>query len=96
MRDILYCTETPTGEPCNLLEYKFENGVTVGFGTVATGEEIGYIIPPSEDFELSDEDVRVGLDFIRGLTGREVVENGRNGHIRNYLLGEINNATAER
>lgn len=87
MGDIVYLTETPTGAPCNLLEYKFENGVVVGFGTVA-GEEIGYIIP-SEKFELSDEDVRVGLDFIRGLTGREVVENGRNGHIRNYLLGEI-------
>lgn len=89
MGDIVYLTETTTG-PCNLLEYTFENGVTVCFGAVATGEEIGYIIPPSEDFELSDEDVRVGLDFIRGLTGREVVENGRNGNIRNFLLGEIN------
>ena len=89
MGDILYRTEMPTTrEPCNLLEYTFENGVVVGFGTVA-GEEIGYIIP-SERFELSDEDVRVGLDFIRGLTGREVVENGRNGNIRNFLLGEIN------
>ncbi|HEU3383195.1 hypothetical protein V2N95_10480 [Streptococcus pneumoniae] len=88
MGDIVYLTETTTGEPCNLLEYTFENGVVVGFGTVA-GEEIGYIIP-SERFELSDEDVRVGLDFIRGLTGREVVENGQNGHIRNYLLGDTN------
>lgn len=88
MGDIVYLTETTTGEPCNLLEYTFENGVVVGFGTVA-GEEIGYIIP-SERFELLDEDVRVGLDFIRGLTGREVVENGQNGHIRNYLLGDAN------
>lgn len=86
--DIVYLTETTTAEPCNLLEYTFENGVVVGFGAVA-GEEIGYIIP-SEKFELSDEDVRVGLDFIRGLTGREVVEKGRNGNIRDYILGEIN------
>lgn len=94
MGDVLYRTEMPTtGEPCNLLEYTFENGVVVRFGTVA-GEEIGYIIP-SERFELSDEDVRVGLDFIRGLTGREVVENGRDGDIRNYLLGETINATTE-
>lgn len=94
MGDIVYRTEMPTtGEPCNLLEYTFEDGVVVGFGTVA-GEEIGYIIP-SERFELSDEDVRVGLDFIRGLTGREVVENGQNGHIINYLLGDTN-AKAER
>lgn len=87
MGDIVYLTET-TEEPCNLLEYTFENGVVVGFGAASTGEEIGYIIP--SEFELSDEDVRVGLDFIRGLTGREVVENGRNGNIRNFLLGEIN------
>lgn len=87
MGDIVYLTETTTREPCNLLEYTFENGVVVGVGTVA-GEEIGYIIP-SEKFELADEDVRVGLDFIRGLTGREVVENGRNGNIRDYILGEI-------
>lgn len=90
MGDILYRTETTTGEPCNLLEYKFENGVTVGFGTVATGEEIGYIIPPSEDFELSDEDVRVGQDFIRNLTGRELVERERQGDVRSYLLGDTN------
>lgn len=95
MGDIVYLTETTTGErePCNLLEYTFENGVVVGFGATATGEEIGYIIPSEEEFELSDEDVRVGLDFIRGLTGREVVENGRNGNIRNFLLGEINAET---
>ena len=90
MGDILYRTETTTGEPCNLLEYKFENGVKVCFGTVATGEEIGYIIPPSEDFELSDEDVRVGQDFIRNLTGRELVERERQGDVRSYLLGDTN------
>lgn len=84
MGDIVYLTETTTGEPCNLLEYTFENGVVVGFGTVA-GEEIGYIIP-SQEFELSDEDVRVGLDFIRNLTGRELVERERDGDIRNYTM----------
>lgn len=84
MRDIVYLTETTTGEPCNLLEYTFENGVVVGFGTAA-GEEIGYIIP-SQEFELSDEDVRVGLDFIRNLTGRELVERERDGDIRNYTM----------
>lgn len=83
MGDIVYLTETTTGEPCNLLEYTFENGV-VGFGTAA-GEEIGYIIP-SQEFELSDEDVRVGLDFIRNLTGRELVERERDGDIRNYTM----------
>lgn len=84
MGDIVYLTETTTGEPCNLLEYTFENGVVVGFGT-AVGEEIGYIIP-SQEFELSDEDVRVGLDFIRNLTGRELVERERDGDIRNYTM----------
>lgn len=84
MEDIVYLTETTTGEPCNLLEYTFENGVVVGFGTAA-GEEIGYIIP-SQEFELSDEDVRVGLDFIRNLTGRELVERERDGDIRNYTM----------
>lgn len=84
MGDIVYLTETTTGEPCNLLEYTFENGVVVGFGTAA-GEEIGYIIP-SQEFELSDEDVRVGLDFIRNLTGRELVERERDGDIRNYTM----------
>lgn len=88
MGDIVYLTETTTGEPCNLLEYTFENGVVVRFGTVA-GEEIGYIIP-SEKFELSDEDVRVGLDFIRNLTGRELVERERQGDVRSYLLGDTN------
>jgi hypothetical protein len=89
MGDIVYLTEKTTGEPCNLLEYTFENGVVVSFGTVA-GEEIGYIIPPSEDFELSDEDVRVGQDFIRNLTGRELVERERQGDVRSYLLGDTN------
>lgn len=84
MGDIVYLTETTTGEPCNLLEYTFENGVVMGFGTAA-GEEIGYIIP-SQEFELSDEDVRVGLDFIRNLTGRELVERERDGDIRNYTM----------
>lgn len=84
MGDIVYLTETTTGEPCNFLEYTFENGVVVGFGTAA-GEEIGYIIP-SQEFELSDEDVRVGLDFIRNLTGRELVERERDGDIRNYTM----------
>ena len=88
MGDILYRTETTTGEPCNLLEYTFENGVVVGFGTVA-GEEIGYIMP-SEKFELSDEDVTIGQDFIRNLTGRELVERERQGDIRNYFLGDTN------
>lgn len=88
MGDIVYLTETTTGEPCNLLEYTFENGVVVGFGT-ATGEEIGYIIP-SEKFGLSDEDVRVGQDFIRNLTGRELVERERQGDVRSYLLGDTN------
>lgn len=89
MGDIVYLTETTTGEPCNLLEYTFENGVVVGFGTAATGEEIGYIIPP-EKFELSDEDVTIGQDFIRNLTGRELVERERDGDIRYYGLGETN------
>lgn len=89
MGDILYRTEMPTTrEPCNLLEYTFENGVVVGFGTVA-GEEIGYIMP-SEKFELSDEDVTIGQDFIRNLTGRELVERERQGDIRNYFLGDTN------
>lgn len=95
MGDIVYLTETTTGEPCNLLEYTFENGVVVGFGTAAIGEEIGYIIP-SEKFELSDEDVTIGQDFIRNLTGRELVERERDGDIRNYVLGETINATTER
>lgn len=84
MGDIVYLTEKTTGEPCNLIEYTFENGVVVGFGAAA-GEEIGYIIP-SQEFELSDEDVRVGLDFIRNLTGRELVERERDGDIRNYTM----------
>lgn len=86
--DIVYLTETTTGEPCNLLEYTFENGVVVGFGTLA-GEEIGYIIP-SEKFELSDEDVAIGQDFIRNLTGRELVERERQGNVRSYVLGDTN------
>lgn len=93
MGDIVYLTEKTTGESCNLLEYTFENGVVVGFGAVA-GEEIGYIIP-SEKFELSDEDLRVGQDFIRKLTGRELVERERKGNVRSYLLGDTN-AKAER
>lgn len=88
MGDILYRTETTTREPCNLLEYTFENGVVVCFGTLA-GEEIGYIIP-SEKFELSDEDVAIGQDFIRNLTGRELVERERQGDVRSYLLGDTN------
>lgn len=88
MGDIVYLTETTTGEPCNLLEYTFENGVVVGFGTLA-GEEIGYIIP-SEKFALSDEDVAIGQDFIRNLTGRELVERERQGNVRSYVLGDTN------